>query len=93
MLAPWLSDSKSRHGLDRLPPVEVIPGKLSGVPLLKGTRLPVDTVLSNYEAGSPVEEISDNFDMPKQTIRDLLTYATNSRKHRPMLRKPFTEQQ
>ena len=59
------------------PLVEVVPGKVSGVPLLKGTRLPADTVLSNYEAGSPIEEISDNFDMPEQTIRDLLTYAAN----------------
>jgi len=57
------------------PLVEVVPGKVSGVPLLKGTRLPADTVLSNYEAGSPVEEIADNFDMPEQTIRELLNYA------------------
>ncbi len=59
------------------PLVEVVPGKVSGVPLLKGTRLPADTVLSNFEAGSPVDEIADNFDMPEQTIRDLLTYAAN----------------
>ena len=66
------------------PLVEVIPGKVSGVPLLKGTRLPADTVLSNYKAGSPVEEISDNFDMPQQTIRDLLTYAaTKQKQHQP----------
>ena len=58
------------------PLVEVVPGKVSGVPLLKGTRLPADTVLSNFEAGSPVEEISDNFDMPEESIRDLLNYAT-----------------
>ena len=75
------------------PLIEVGPGKVSGVPLLKGIRLAADTVLSNYEAGSPVEEISDNFDMPEQTIRDLLIYAANSRKHRPMLRKPFPDQQ
>ena len=62
------------------PLVEVTPGKVSGAPLLKGTRLPADTVLSNYEAGSPVEEISDNFDMPEQTIRDLLTFAVNKQK-------------
>lgn len=61
--------------LDRLTLVEVVSGKVSGVPLLKGTRLPVDTVLSNFKAGSPVEEIADNFDMPEQTIRELLFYA------------------
>ena len=71
------------------PLVEVVPGKVSGVPLLEDTRLPSATVLSDYEAASPVEEIANNFDMPEQTIRDLLTYAVNSRKQRPMLRKPF----
>ena len=60
--------------------VEVVPGKVSGVPLLKGTRLPADTVLSNFESGSPVEEISDNFDIPDKTIRDLLSYAANKQK-------------
>ncbi len=66
------------------PLVEVVPGKVSGVPLLRGTRLPADTVLSNYEAGSPVEEISDNFDVPEQTIRDLLTYpATKQNQPQP----------
>ncbi len=66
------------------PLVEVVPGKVSGVPLLRGTRLPADTVLSNYEAGSPVEEISDNFDVPEQTIRELLTYpATKQNQPQP----------
>jgi len=30
--------------------VEVIPGKVSGVPLLKNTRLPVDATTGNYDA-------------------------------------------
>ena len=63
------------------PLVEVVPGKVSGVPLLKGTRLPADTVLKNYEAGSPVEEISDNFDMPADVIREVLRYAADKQKH------------
>ena len=32
------------------PLVEVIPGKVSGVPLLKNTRLPVDAITGNYDA-------------------------------------------
>jgi len=63
------------------PLVEVIHGKVSGVPLLKGTRLPADTILENYEGGSPVEEISDNFDTPEETIREILKYAAKRRKH------------
>ncbi len=81
MLKPWPSYSKNPvMDWTDCPLVEVVPDKVSGVPLLRGTRLPADTVLSNYEAGSQVEEISDNFDMPEQTIRDLLTYAANKHK-------------
>ena len=32
------------------PLVEVIPGKVSGVPLLRNTRLPVDAITGNYDA-------------------------------------------
>ena len=32
------------------PIVEVIPGKVSGAPLLKNTRLPVEAITGNYDA-------------------------------------------
>jgi uncharacterized protein (DUF433 family) len=32
------------------PLVEIVPGKVSGVPLLKNTRLPVDAITGNYDA-------------------------------------------
>lgn len=32
------------------PLVEVVPGKVSGAPLLKNTRLPVDAITGNYDA-------------------------------------------
>ncbi len=32
------------------PLVEVIPGKVSGAPLLKDTRLPVEAITGNYDA-------------------------------------------
>ena len=43
------------------PIVEVVPGKVSGVPILKGTRAQADSVVENFESGSPVEEIAYNF--------------------------------
>ena len=30
--------------------VEVIPGEVSGVPLLKNTRLPIEAITGNYDA-------------------------------------------
>lgn len=37
--------------------VETNPRKVSGVPILKGTRVQADSIVENYEGGSPVEEI------------------------------------
>jgi len=56
--------------------VEVIPGKVSGAPLLKGTRLPVDAIISNYESGSPIEEIAENYPSASiDVIKTLIAYA------------------
>jgi uncharacterized protein (DUF433 family) len=55
--------------------VEVVPGKVSGAPILKGTRVQADSIVENYESGSPVEEISENFGIPVATIREVLAFA------------------
>jgi uncharacterized protein (DUF433 family) len=49
------------------PLVEVIPGKVSGAPVLKNTRLPVDAITGNYEAFrdqglSPDQAIAETLD-------------------------------
>jgi uncharacterized protein (DUF433 family) len=31
--------------------VETVPGRVSGVPLLKGTRVPADTIIESAELG------------------------------------------
>jgi uncharacterized protein (DUF433 family) len=41
--------------------VEVIPGKVSGVPRVIGTRIPADVIVKNFSAGSPVEEIEEHY--------------------------------
>ena len=62
------------------PLVEVNPRKVSGVPILKGTRVQADSIVENFESGSPVEEISENFAIPETAIRELLTFAANQLK-------------
>jgi uncharacterized protein (DUF433 family) len=57
--------------------VEVIPGKVGGVPILKGTRVQADAILKNYESGSPIEEISENFSIPTEMIEAVLAYAAS----------------
>lgn len=62
------------------PLVEVDPFKLGGVPILVGTRMQADSIVENYEGGSPVEEIADNFEIPEETIRLVLEYAKAKQK-------------
>jgi uncharacterized protein (DUF433 family) len=54
--------------------VEVVPGKVSGVPLIKSTRVPVDQVLASKDGGESVEEIAYNFDLEPEHIRAVLSY-------------------
>jgi uncharacterized protein (DUF433 family) len=61
------------------PIVEVVPGKVSGVPILKGTRVQADSIVENHETGSPVEEIAYNFDLKPEDIRVVLAYAARQR--------------
>jgi uncharacterized protein (DUF433 family) len=62
------------------PIVEVNPRKVSGAPILKGTRVQADAIVENFEGGSPVEEIAENFAIPESTIRELLTFAASKQR-------------
>jgi len=57
------------------PLVERNPLKLSGVPIVKHTRVQADSIVENYESGSPVEEIVYNFRISEDIVRDLIAYA------------------
>ncbi len=42
-------------------PVSIDPEVLSGTPVFTGTRVPVDTLISNLEAGLTVDAFLENF--------------------------------
>lgn len=50
----------SETELGRLP-ITVDPEIVSGTPVFKGTRVPVDALISNLEAGLTLDEFLDNF--------------------------------
>ena len=65
------------------PLVEVIAGKVSGAPLLKNTRLPVEAIIGNYDAFldeglSPDAAIAETLDCYPEagldTIKAILSY-------------------
>jgi uncharacterized protein (DUF433 family) len=56
--------------------VEEVPGKMGGRPVIKGTRIEPDTIVQDYELGSPIEEIHENFPtLPIDAIRKILAFA------------------
>jgi uncharacterized protein (DUF433 family) len=62
----------------KCPAVESVPGKMSGAWVFKGTRMPVQTVFENLEAGLSVEEISEVFDVTPDEVRAVLHFAAES---------------
>lgn len=55
--------------------VEVIPGKVSGVPLVRGSRVQADTVLESFELGESVDDIAYSFDLDTKDIEAVLAFA------------------
>jgi uncharacterized protein (DUF433 family) len=60
--------------------VEQIPGKVSGRPIVRGTRILADTIVQDAELGSSLEEIHENYpDLPVTAIRQLISFAHSHR--------------
>lgn len=59
------------------PLVEINPRKVSGTPVLRGTRMPADAILENYADGLGVEEIAEVFEVPADSVQALLAYAAH----------------
>ena len=60
--------------------VEQVPGKVSGQPVVKGTRILADSIIEDAALGSPVEEIAENYpSLPIEKIRKLIALAAHAR--------------
>lgn len=56
--------------------VEINPGTLGGTPVVRGTRVAADTIVQDYELGSPIEEIHENFpSVSVSTIKQLIEFV------------------
>jgi len=54
--------------------VEIVPGKVGGVPLIRGTRMPVEQVVDSLDIGETVDEIAFNHDLDPADILRLQVY-------------------
>ena len=54
--------------------VESVPGRMSGVPVIKGTRVPVEAIEIGQEIGQTPEELAYDYDLNPGDIRKLFAY-------------------
>ena len=60
--------------------VERIPGKVSGQPVVRGTRILADTILEYSDQGAPIEEIREDFpSVSAEAIQTLIDFAHSRR--------------
>ncbi len=60
------------------PAVESVPGRVSGAWVFKDTRMPVATVFENFEAGSDIEEILEQYHVTREQVQAVLEFAARS---------------
>ena len=56
--------------------IEQIPGKVSGRPLVRGTRILPDAIVDSYDLGETIEELREGFpSLTVSQIRRLIEFA------------------
>ena len=56
---------------------------MSGAWVLKGTRMPVQTIFENLEEGMSAREITEVFDVTEDEVNAVLRFVTKTLEHAP----------
>lgn len=60
--------------------VEVVPGRCSGQPTVRGTRVFPETIVQYFERGASVEEVLEDYpSLTGEVIRSVLLFARSRR--------------
>jgi uncharacterized protein (DUF433 family) len=60
--------------------IERVPGKVSGRPVVRGTRIMPEAIVGSYELGETLEELSEGFpSLTLEQIQRLIEYAQEQR--------------
>jgi uncharacterized protein (DUF433 family) len=57
--------------------VESVPERVSGIPVLVGTRMPAQTIADNYYAGMSPEDIAVQWELKLSDVNAILEYREN----------------
>jgi uncharacterized protein (DUF433 family) len=64
--------------------IEQVPGKVSGRPIVRGTRILPDAIIDSYDAGDPLDLIHENYPgLSLPQIQRLIEFAY-ARRGRPV---------
>jgi uncharacterized protein (DUF433 family) len=65
--------------------IEKIPGKVSGRPIVRGTRILPDAIVDSYDLGETIDELSEGFpSLSVSQIKRLIDFAHAQRgRHQP----------
>ena len=62
--------------------VERVEGRCGGAPTVVGTRVFPDAIVGDYDLGSPLEEIQENYPhLQRETILGLIEFAHRRQRH------------
>ena len=75
---------KEKIDWSECPLVESKPGVQSGASVLRGTRMPVDAIVDNFDYGVSAVEIAEQFEIPLDHIEAILTYVKSHRVAHPV---------
>lgn len=63
--------------------IEQVPGKVSGHPIVRGTRILPDAIANSFELGDSVEDIHEGFPgLTIDQIKRLIEFAQDQRRQR-----------
>jgi uncharacterized protein (DUF433 family) len=66
------------------PLVEIKPGVQSGASVLRGTRMPANAIVDNFDYGMSVSEIAEQFESPPDRVQAIVAYAQSHRVAHPV---------
>jgi uncharacterized protein (DUF433 family) len=66
------------------PLVEIKPAVQSGAPVLRGTRMPANAIVDNFDYGVNISEIAEQFELPPDRVKAIVTYAQSHRVAHPV---------
>jgi uncharacterized protein (DUF433 family) len=66
--------SRDRIDWQQCSVVEMVPGRCSGRPVVRNTRLLVDCILDNFDDGLEPKEIAEIFNVPVEPVYAILEF-------------------